>query len=884
MHKFKFKQLLSVVLAMMLAVSSVASSVTPVLASGLITVDQLIPTGQTGGGASKDDGTAANLAKTIYFGKKGSDGLLWRVLSTGDKVLLLSDKVLTTSKFDASVDKSNVWSSSTVRGLLTDIYDRADTADPSSGITFDGREKAQIAKTTISEDIAGDSTQDHLFLLSEGDVKNSAYGFTGNTSRKATGDDSFWWLRSPSGDGFAFYVHPDGYVLSNDVDYSLGVRAALNLNPSKVVFLSAATGGKKDVGVASGFKLDNTYTGANGWKVTLKSADIKKPKLGAFTLDKTGDSTIAYSGASTGTNKYVSAVLKDNSNNFINYAKLVDTSSDASGTMTIKAGNATSGSMLIFGEEANEDYLTDYASEFNEPIPVTFTSGKLTGMTLGSAFTDASNAVTLKNGFELTLANATYNQDFTSDTGSNTLIADANGTTLAGNVNVANGATLTTVNEFTLKGTNTIDGTLAGAPITIAGQTTVGASGTVSNSGLNFNLDGHKPNDVFIRVNSANPINLSGKTIGLVQTDSDYKLSEGETMTLITKAENYEGEEEVETTKGVKKYLYSVGLEGDALMLGCIDTAAADQTKSFNEARLGVSAALNSASDLIASSVIDSANTVTDKWETFVTLGGSHSRYETGSHVDLNMFNVAAGLSKVVFDNLTLGIFAEGGNGRYNTENNFAEGLVTASGDINYFGGGLFAKVEGKKTELGQLHAEASFRAGYINSKYSSDNFEPGTNTSFNMGSPYLGAHAGFGYKWALGKDSKSNIDTYIKYLWNRQNSDSVTVDSENFDFDAINSHRLRVGFRYNGKEDKNGFNFFGGLAYEYEFDGKAKGHMGEYALLEPDFKGGSGMAELGFRYHNATSPWKVELALQGFTGKRDSIGANLSVWYMFGK
>ncbi|MBQ0055180.1 MAG: autotransporter domain-containing protein, partial [Synergistaceae bacterium] len=146
----------------------------------------------------------------------------------------------------------------------------------------------------------------------------------------------------------------------------------------------------------------------------------------------------------------------------------------------------------------------------------------------------------------------------------------------------------------------------------------------------------------------------------------------------------------------------------------------------------------------------------------------------------------------------------------------------------------------------------------------------------------YLGAHLGLGYKWSL-KDN-SNIDTYVKYLWNRQNSDSPVIDGEQFDLDAINSHRLRAGFRYNSKENENGVKFFGGLAYEYEFDGAAKGHMGEYALLEPDFKGGSGMAELGIKYHKANSPWKVELGVTGYTGKRDSIGANLNAWYEFGK
>ncbi|MDO4953105.1 MAG: autotransporter domain-containing protein [Synergistaceae bacterium] len=460
-------------------------------------------------------------------------------------------------------------------------------------------------------------------------------------------------------------------------------------------------------------------------------------------------------------------------------------------------------------------------------------------------------------------------------------IADINGR-LTLDEAALNGGVINVNGTLDTKGGSSITG-----DITINGDYNVNEttyiSGKLTPKGnLNFNLDGEEKKNGYVFLNVENPVDLKDATVNLIQTDEYYKLNKDETMTLITKAINYMGDPEVQTREGVKKYLYSVGLDANsALMLGYLDQGVADQTKSFSEARLGASAALNSASDLIAGQAIDSASS-SGLWEAFAAIQGSHSRYETGSHIDLNSTNVAAGLSKKIKDNVTLGLFVEGGNGRYTTENEFEDGNVRADGDINYFGGGIFAKVEGKKTAKGQLHGEASFRAGHMNSDYNSETFNPGTSTRFDTSNSYLGAHAGLGYKWSL-KDN-SNIDTYVKYLWNRQNSDSPVIAGEQFDLDAINSHRLRAGFRYNGKENENGVKFFGGLAYEYEFDGTAKGHMGEYALLEPDFKGGSGMAELGIKYHKPNSPWKVELGVTGYTGKRDSIGANLNAWYEFGK
>ena len=418
------------------------------------------------------------------------------------------------------------------------------------------------------------------------------------------------------------------------------------------------------------------------------------------------------------------------------------------------------------------------------------------------------------------------------------------------------------------------------------GKTTFNGAVSLANSTVSFYLDGFKAGDTIVTSDKA--VALEGAEIELYQiTDTDHKLTkDGDKITLVSKVEGYGYTEDdpnfVDVQGGLVEDTYGVYQSADgALEAAFLESGIIDETKSFSEARLAGSAAINSASDLVAGQAIDSAASG-DTWQAFAAIGGSHGRYNTSSHVDLNSLNVAAGLSKKVKDNVTLGIFVEGGNGRYTTYNEFEEGDVRADGDINYFGGGVFAKVEGKKTAKGQLHGEASFRAGHTTSDYNSENFDEDETIRFDTSNAYLGAHIGVGYKWNV-KDG-SNVDTYVKYLWNRQNSDSPTIAGEKFELDAINSHRLRMGFRYNSKENDKGIKFYGGLAYEYEFDGVAKGHMGEYALLEPDYKGGSGIAEIGLKYDKANNPWKVELGLTGATGKRDSIGVNLGATYEFGK
>ncbi|MBQ0055914.1 MAG: hypothetical protein KBS54_07230, partial [Synergistaceae bacterium] len=225
--------------------------------------------------------------------------------------------------------------------------------------------------------------------------------------------------------------------------------------------------------------------------------------------------------------------------------------------------------------------------------------------------------------------------------------------TIGGNVALdngeLNGGKLDINGNLDTKGGSSISG-----DITLNGDFNVNETTTINGKftpkgNVNFNLDGEEKGNGYVFIDNtaaAEPMDLSNAIVNLIQTDTYYKLAEGESMTLITKAKNYMGDPEVQTREGVKKYLYSVGLDASsALMLGCIDQGAADQTKSFSEARLAGSAAINSASDLVASVVMENAKAESKDWEAFAAIQGSHSRYETGSHIDLNSTNVAAGLS-----------------------------------------------------------------------------------------------------------------------------------------------------------------------------------------------------------------------------------------------
>ena len=181
--------------------------------------------------------------------------------------------------------------------------------------------------------------------------------------------ESSWWLRSPGSKTFyVAIVSSDGSVQYSGVSIRkqnnhLTVRPAFNLNLNSVLFTSAAVGGKPDGGLTA----VPEYSG-NEWKLTL----LDSSRNFAVT-EKTADGypndtiTLNYSGATTGANEYISAIIADN--NGAQYYGRVAQPTAESGTVEIKIpsdiapGNYT---LKVFSEQYNGDYKTDYASNFTD--------------------------------------------------------------------------------------------------------------------------------------------------------------------------------------------------------------------------------------------------------------------------------------------------------------------------------------------------------------------------------------------------------------------------------------------------------------------------------------------------------------------------------------
>lgn len=312
------------------------------------------------------------------------------------------------------------------------------------------------------------------------------------------------------------------------------------------------------------------------------------------------------------------------------------------------------------------------------------------------------------------------------------------------------------------------------------------------------------------------------------------------------------------------------------------------------EGRAAGLAFVNQGADLVTGPGLSSALAATEQTgegylATFLTLGGSNSRYNTGSHVDVNGLNLMTGLSwRASGDNsLLMAAFFEGGRGDYDSYNSFSRAAsVKGQGDTSYYGGGLIARYGLTQGPLAGLYGEASFRAGRVSTDFFSRDLASlaGVEASYDSSSSYYGAHGGLGYIFDLNEESRFNFST--KYLWTRQGGDRVNVAGDPFNFQAATSHRWRNGARYTHDfTAANGaiWSPFVGAALDYEFDGEAKATAYGYQLPSPSLKGGTGVGELGLSFKPAVkSPLSLDVGLEGYSGVREGVSGSFRMKFEF--
>ncbi len=308
------------------------------------------------------------------------------------------------------------------------------------------------------------------------------------------------------------------------------------------------------------------------------------------------------------------------------------------------------------------------------------------------------------------------------------------------------------------------------------------------------------------------------------------------------------------------------------------DVRVRDQTVIAVESRAASVAAVGRG----AEAVTDSLDTLRGSGEglsTFASIIGSRSRYNTGSHADVNGWNGIVGTAwtrELTSGTLSCGAFYENGGGSYDTHNTINGRTYRGDGDTVYNGGGLLLRWETN----GGTYTEASLRAGMVKNEVGPSLEFAGNRYGFKTENNYYGGHVGIGR--IMERDDGDAWDIYGKYFHMHHEGDTVTIAGDEFAFDSVNSDRLRVGARYlDRKNDR--FTGYYGLAYEYEFSGDTGGTANHHAMYTPSLQGSTVIGEIGFRgTPGEESPWSFEVSLRGYAGKQEGISGAVTAAYSF--
>lgn len=308
---------------------------------------------------------------------------------------------------------------------------------------------------------------------------------------------------------------------------------------------------------------------------------------------------------------------------------------------------------------------------------------------------------------------------------------------------------------------------------------------------------------------------------------------------------------------------------------------AAKQTKLVAENRAVAAAFINQGTDLISDSLDALSRDDSCGIKTFAAVQGNRSKYDVNSDIKINGWSTIVGAGNAEKfsggDEFAWGVFYENGSGNYRTYNEFNDEFFRGDGNLVYNGGGVAARYENAHG----VYTEGSLRAGMLKSEMDNAMHDgSGAEYGYDSSSAYYGAHIGIGQVIQL--SDNSSVDVYGKFFHTYTEGDNFSVGNDKFEFDSINSDRLRIGARVTANRE-NKFSTYYGLAYEYEFNGSAGMRAAGMEVPEQSLRGSSYMAEAGLNYQpSADSPWSFDLNMRGYAGERQGASFNVQATYTF--
>jgi hypothetical protein len=816
---------------------------------------------------------------------------------------------------NASDNTVSVVDSSTVDGSVYGGY-VSGTGDATSNSVV-------INDSSIGESVYGGwsrtgDASDNSVTLTSSTVSANAYGGYVKTEGDATGNTVTLTSSSVSEGIYGGYTASSGDASDNvvslssnsDAVYVYGGRAVTGNAENNTVSISESESANVYGGYvsSSGDVSGNTVTISDS--ATMDGYDGFA--IGGYTYsgNATGNTVSVSSTDMTGVIGGESYSNGDAAENTVILDNVVSTFSDSGeyGGGWAVDGNATNNTLIATNTTAVMVYGGAAMSGNASGNTVELTSSTVAseyGMVYGGYVRDSGDATDNT----VTVTDSTLNDVYggysgTGDASDNTVTISASTTDdIYGGYTVSGDATDNTV---TLDGTVDV-GDLFGGYTTGSGDVVTG--NTLNVTGLNSTADsiqnfdsinfyvpaGTSNGDTMLTVSGTTTIPSTGLT-ATAYVNGSVVLNPGEEITLLSGAIDTTGTlstavsgtvyQGVSTTSTAAIETRTENDSGDYIKLivpESEDTTLNEQTKSLVETPTYTAALVASGGDFLVDSALWNAAKAVKlnsdwTWTPFVAAAYKNMRYNTGSHVESDGWNTVLGIARRYEDksgSFLVGPFVEYGNGDYDS---YIDGGIHANGNAHYIGGGIFAQ----KNFNSGWYIDGSVRGGRVSADYNSNDLLIGTtrvHEDYDYRTPYYGFHLGFGKVHNYGDNVR--LDTYLRYLYAHQDSfDAKLATGENYEFDDVDSSKIRIGTRYIHDEKDLG-SWYVGAAYQYEFDNESTAHFGGGDTPNPSVQGSSGMMELGWEGKGGKN-MIYDLSLRGWIGKEEGASVRALVKWTF--
>ena len=298
-------------------------------------------------------------------------------------------------------------------------------------------------------------------------------------------------------------------------------------------------------------------------------------------------------------------------------------------------------------------------------------------------------------------------------------------------------------------------------------------------------------------------------------------------------------------------------------------------SQSLSQNRLASIASLNQSALFAAESGLNAMKDQLYGKNWFFAGQGGMNKYGHGfNKIELNGGSVITGMMNN-FDGTLLGGFFEASWGHAGSK----ESVFSAKSNIQSYGLGVLASRE----IYPNWEVDGSLRFGWMRNSFKGRYFDVDGSSDFKTNMAYVSGHIGTAYNFSV--SDETTISPYARYIVSYLGSDKVnagSVEEDLYKANATVSHTLRAGVKVNTQISEN-FKFVGGVAVDETMGAKAKGRVSGYDLKTLSVNGTTAVGELKLQaVPSSTSPWKFELGVNGYAGRRRGFSGEASVNYRF--